>query len=365
MLVTLLNKDNANGLKKALETLSTQESVELCSDFDVLVMDGWSTDSSEDVVREFASRFECVKFIRQRFPGGVGQARIEAVRHALDASYDIIIWGDSENIYGKTYISEILKCINSARECSICSGSTYVRDGLWGKLFYWYHAYHHLFKLVSKRHAPGNNKAVRSEVYKTHIYPATSRSDDFFFSLSIRNDVTICHCKEASLTTALPTSFRGVLVWQRGRVRGLVEGSLLLGRRLPPDFPPWFLFMISPFILTTLYLTRSLGPVHALSILPEALITAFTVGVAYMVLKLELLARERFSGYRPMQGLLGFIGMYLHAVFTTYYSLKYFLKLRGHVDEIRGRDAEVKKYFGFSNNPTETRLQDPPPCFKI
>ncbi len=350
-MIVLLNKDNADGLKKALESLSTQEGVELCSDFDVLVMDGWSTDLSEEVVKGFAGRFECIKFIRQRFPGGVGQARIEVVRHALDAGYDLVIWGDSENIYGRTYVSEILKCINSMGECDICSGSTHVRDGLWGKLFYWYHAYHHLFKSVSKRHAPGNNKAVRPEVYKTYIYPATSRSDDFFFSLSTRNDVMFCHCKDALLTTTLPTSFRGVLAWQRSRVRGLVEGSLLLGKRFPPDFPPWFLFMISPFILTILYLARSVGPAHVFSIISEALTTAFMVGVIYMVLKLELLARERFSGYRPLQGLLGFIGMYLHAMFTTYYSLKYFMELRGHVDELRSRDAEVKKYFGFLNNP--------------
>lgn len=348
-LVVLLNKDNAEGLEKALESLVNQSNASVCVDFDILIVDGWSEDGSELVAERFRERFKCVNFVKQRFRGGVGQARVEAVRYAIDSDYDLIIWGDSENVYSRNYVSGFLKCFNDEAACDVCSGSTYVRDSFWGMLFYWYHTYHHLFKFVSRRHAPGNNKAVKTSLYEKFVYPAIPRSDDFFFSLSIQGSAEFCHCEKASLITTVPRSFKGVIAWQRNRVRGLVEGSLLIGRKLPPDFIPWFLFALSPIIISLTYLIiASLGLTYFLISIPaETVFLAYLVGLTYLAARLELLARERYLRYRPLQGLLGLLGMYLHSIFTTYYTLKFLRLLKHRVTEIKERDKQIKEYFGF------------------
>ncbi|MEM1686750.1 MAG: glycosyltransferase family 2 protein [Zestosphaera sp.] len=349
VLVVLLNKDNARGLKNALESLSKQSGVSICVDFDVLVVDGWSTDNSEQVAEEFKSRFKCINFIKQRFKGGVGQARVEAVKYGMDLGYDLIIWGDSENEYSENYVSSFLKCFNSEKSCDVCSGSTYVRDSFWGMLFYWYHTYHHLFKFVSRRHAPGNNKAVKTSLYKKHTYPAISRSDDFFFSLSLHGNAEFCYCEEASLVTTVPKSLKEVIAWQRNRVKGLVEGSLLTGKKLPPDFTPWFLFMLSPLMVLIAYLAiMSAGLASLTSVPAEVVFLACLAGLTYLIIKLELLARERYLRYRPLQGFLGLLGMYLHSIFTVYYTLKFAKTLKHHLNEIKERDKQVKEYFGFT-----------------
>ncbi|MFN3268525.1 MAG: glycosyltransferase family 2 protein, partial [Zestosphaera sp.] len=334
---------------KALESLINQSSVSICVDFDVLVVDGWSTDDSELVASKFRERFRCINFVKQRFRGGVGQARVEAVRYAMDLGYDLIIWGDSENVYSENYVSSFLRCFGSRESCDVCSGSTYVRDSFWGMLFYWYHAYHHLFKLVSRRHAPGNNKAVKISLYKKHIYPAIPRSDDFFFSLSLHGNAEFCLCEEASLVTTVPKSLREIIAWQRNRVRGLVEGSLLTGKKLPPDFIPWFLFTLSPLIILITYLiAMSEGLTSLTSIPAEAVFLAYLAGLTYLAIKLELLAKEKYLRYRPLQGFLGLLGMYLHSIFTTYYTLKFTNTLKYRVNEIKERDKQVKEYFGFT-----------------
>lgn len=349
MLVVLLNKDNAEGLGKALESLINQSGVSICVDFDVLVVDGWSTDDSELVASKFRERFRCINFVKQRFRGGVGQARVEAVRYAMDLGYDLIIWGDSENVYSEDYVGSFLRCFGDSESCDVCSGSTYVRDSFWGMLFYWYHAYHHLFKLVSRRHAPGNNKAVKISLYEKHIYPAIPRSDDFFFSLSLHGNAEFCLCEEASLVTTVPKSLREIIAWQRNRVKGLVEGSLLAGKKLPPDFIPWFLFALSPLIILITYLiAMSEGLTSLTSIPAEAVFLAYLAGLTYLTIKLELLAKEKYLRYRPLQGFLGLLGMYLHSIFTTYYTLKFTNTLKYRVNEIKERDKQVKEYFGFT-----------------
>lgn len=346
-LVVVLNRNNAEGLKNTLDSLGRQSGVRMCVDYDVLVVDGWSTDASDEVVKQFSNKFKCVELVKQKFPGGVGQARVEAVRQALDLGYDTVVWGDSENVYSEDYVRKILDCVNSAAGCDVCSGSTYVRGSFWGGFFYWYHTYHHLFKLVSKRHAPGNNKAVKTSLYRRYVYPAISRSDDFFFSLSVYGKAKFCQCSEAELTTSIPDSLQGVVAWQRSRVKGLVEGALLNGWGLPPDFLPWFLLMVSPLLLALTHTLRFLGFDALLQSVAWFLTVAYVAGVAYVVVKLELLARERYLRYRPLQGLLGFVGMYLHAFFTTYYTIKYLVELRARADEIREFDRRVRESFGF------------------
>lgn len=347
VLVVILNKDNAEGLKETLSSLAQQVNLTLCKDFDVLIMDGLSKDGSEAVAEDFRRRYECIKFKKQVFPGGVGAARVEAVKYALENGYEAVIWGDSENTYSKDYVSKFIACVDS-NDCLIFSGCSKVKhESIWSRFFYWYHAYHHLFSYVRRKHAPGNNKLVLTKAYEIAVYPAISRSDDFFFSLSV-NGSKICHCPDAVVYISVPKTFRDVVAWQRNRVKGLVEGSLLNGRSMPPDFIPWFLFLLSPLFLLLYHLTSPyvlIGPfLQLFTWFIDSTAVLLTLG---MLVKLEILAKNNYERYKPLQSLLGLAGMFLHAFFTTYYTLKYVKLLRSRKDEIVLKDRKVKEYFGF------------------
>ena len=82
VLVVILNKDNAEGLKKCLESLKNQS----VDDFDVLVMDGGSRDGSKEVAKRFG-----VDFRVQKRLGGTGFARVEACQYALEKGYDVVV----------------------------------------------------------------------------------------------------------------------------------------------------------------------------------------------------------------------------------------------------------------------------------
>lgn len=347
MLIVILNKDNAEGLKETLSSLAQQVNLTLCKDFDVLIMDGLSKDGSEAVAEDFRKRYECIKFKKQVFPGGVGAARVEAVKYALENGYEVVIWGDSENTYSKDYVSKFIECVDS-NDCLIFSGCSKVKhESMWSRFFYWYHAYHHLFSYVRRKHAPGNNKLVLTKAYEIAVYPAISRSDDFFFSLSV-NGSKICHCPDAVVYISVPKTFRDVVAWQRNRVKGLVEGSLLNGRSMPPDFIPWFLFLLSPLFLLLYHLTSPYVLIEPflqfLTWFIDLTAVLLTLG---MLVKLEILAKNNYERYKPLQSLLGLAGMFLHAFFTAYYTLKYIKLLRSRKDEIVLKDRKVKEYFGF------------------
>ncbi|RLG76352.1 MAG: hypothetical protein DRO12_04430, partial [Thermoprotei archaeon] len=110
VLVVILNKNNAQGLRRALGSL-VKQTVPICRVFDVLVLDGGSEDESEEVVLEFAKTFKCIEFRVQKVKGGTGPARIEACNYAYERGYDVIIWGDSENVYDANYVAELVRMV--------------------------------------------------------------------------------------------------------------------------------------------------------------------------------------------------------------------------------------------------------------
>jgi len=354
VLLVLMNKDNAEGLRRCLETLTNQEECRLCECFDILVMDGHSRDGSDKVVEEFSKRYGCVKLVKQAVRGGVGPARAEVVRYAMERGYRYIIWGDSENIYTPKYINSLLKCVDDDHE--VFSGFTKVKHtSIWSRLFFWYHAYHILFSSVRKRHAPGNNKLTKTAVFNKVMYPPSARSDDFYFSvLALKRGVKFRYCPEAEVMVTMPSSLREVKAWQRSRVEGLVEGAYMIGMGFPPDLPLWAAFALLPLAVVALVVVAVTTP-PPMNVIPYSLLGIITLAITWLIVRLEGLAIKAYSEPRRFQGILGFLGMYLHALFTTYYSLKYLVKLWGERGKLRARLEGVLRRFGF--DPSLARLK--------
>ena len=348
-LVILLNKDEWTGLKKALNSLARQKKCTICNCFDILVMDGGSSDKSREVVEEFSRKYPCTRFRVQKIKGGVGPARIEAIRYALDKGYKFIVWGDSGNEYGPEYMANLMKVYKSEK-CDVVSGSAKVKKGsLWSSLMYWYHLYHQLFDFVGKRHAPGNNKLVSTEVYNKVLYPPSSKSDDFFFSLlASRKGFRFCHADKAYVEVSIPENSKEILAWERSRVKGLIEGAYMTGLKLPPILIPWFAYALYPIFLGLLILLFfSAFPWFTIMVI-GLINLLYLAGIVYTSIKLNKLAKLEFGSWSLLYVLLGLIGMYVHAVLTTYYSIKYALVLRKLADELRSKTVCILADYGFN-----------------
>jgi len=244
-LVIILNKNNADNLKKCLESLVNQ-TVEIGKDFDVLVLDGASTDNSRDVALEF-SRYG-VKFKVQKRLGGTGFARVEGCFYALQNGYDVVIWGDSENVYDRNYVKEMLKKL---KECDAVGGIPRVEGGFFAHAFAWYHAIHLLIPGLYKRHIPGNNKAEKTWIYSKVMYPTSVRAEDYGFSLLLlRNGIKLRQdVANAIVYVSLPNSFREVLAWQNARAKGVAQALRLIGFK-PYDVIAWsFVVLIIPILI--------------------------------------------------------------------------------------------------------------------
>jgi len=322
--IVILNKDNADGLRKTLESL-TKQSCPVCECYDIYIFDGGSIDDSKKIAEDFAEKINCIRFVEQKIKGGTGPARIEAVKLLREKNYKIIIWGDSENVYDKDYIKNTIRRYCHEREkisrdkYIIISGRSVVKiDSIWSRIFFWYHIYHQIFpRGVGDRHAPGNNKAVETDIYKLFIYPPCIRSEDFIFSYFIyknfREKIVYLHEKESIVLVSMPQTFKEIIRWQRSRVRGVVECSRIIGLKIPPDFIYWLSFLIYNVLMISLYILT-------LNIIP-IIFYLTTVVLTSIFLYLRSLGNiERSSVFT---GFLGYIGLVLHSIFTTYYVLKY------------------------------------------
>jgi len=329
-LVVIMNKDNAEGLMKCLESL-TMQLCGICRSFDVLIIDGGSSDNSYEVASKFKEKYPCIEFIVQKIKGGVGPARIEAIHYALKKGYDLIIWGDSENIYDPNYIGRILKHIYE-EGCDIVSGKAVVdtEKSVWSKIFFWYHSLHLFLKSLSKIHAPGNNKAVRTHIYNYVNYPPSSRSDDYYFTYlllkkGLIKKVKVCHDDDAKLLASIPSTFSDILKWQKARVKGLIEGALIIGRPPPIDTYAWILFSLAPFIAITLLLTGHL------TLFTIALILITMSIIVLLIIFYKLVAHHNVivgHSNHYLVPLLGIIGAYLHGILTLYYIIYFTLKIK-------------------------------------
>ena len=268
-LLVILNKDNASGLRKCLESAVNMDG--FCKLFHILIMDGGSKDNSREVAEEFRKKYGCITFSVQKVLGGTGYARNEACMYAIENGYDAIIWGDSENIYEKHYAKRLLKKLEHA---DVVGGVPVVRGSFYGHAFAWYHAIHLVFPGLYKIHIPGNNRGEKVEICKSFKYPNTVRGEDYGLSLllrergiKLRQDVA----HDAIVQVSLPESIKDIIQWQNLRAKGAAQ-ALKKVRAKPYDSLAWSIslllfpifcllsiFTIIPIIIyTLLYFSASL-----------------------------------------------------------------------------------------------------------
>ncbi len=262
-LLVILNKDNAPALKECLASIADMHG--LCEDFDVLILDGASKDGSEKIAREYEAQYPCIKFRVQERLGGTGFARREACDYARENGYDVIIWGDSENVYSPQYVRELLKKMS---DNDAVGGVPKVRGGFYAHAFAWYHAMHLVIPNLYKVHIPGNNKAEKVAIFDKVQYPETVRSEDYGFSLLLRKkgiklkqDVA----RDAVVKVSLPENFKEVRAWQRARAKGVAQVLNHVGAG-PWDNLAWG-FIVLFFLLFALFLPLSIYPIIIYSLL--------------------------------------------------------------------------------------------------
>ncbi len=251
VLVVILNKNNAESLRRCLNSLIKQR-CKICQEFDVLVMDGGSSDDSREVTLKFSRDYPCIKFKVQEIIGGTGFARREACIYALERGYDVVIWGDSENEYDESYIEEVLKKL---KKCDVVGGIPEVNGDFFGHAFAWYHAIHLIIPKLYRVHIPGNNRAEKTFIYRKVIYPTSIRAEDYGFSiLLLKKGIRLEQCvANALVRVSLPRTLRDVLSWQEIRARGVAQTLKEI------EFGPWDLLAWSSILaLLIIFLVISL-----------------------------------------------------------------------------------------------------------
>lgn len=305
-LVVILNKDNAEGLKSCIESLLNQ-SARLCEDFDILVLDGLSTDNSEEVVKAYSN--PCIRFKVQEKLGGTGYARVEACEYALKQKYDVVIWGDSENVYFPDYVEKMLDCLKSA---DAAGGLPVVRGGFFAHAFAWYHAIHAIVPKLAEMHIPGNNKAERVEIFKKVKYPESRRAEDYGFSLILRKKGIRLRQRltDAKVLVSLPESIGEVHTWQMARAKGAAEAAHELGA-FPTDSLIWMAALMPiPFAF--------IHPILSLCLF----LLLFLTSTAIFVRSMKYIEKpKKIYFFAP------FLGILIYSVYSLI-SLFHYLKLK-------------------------------------
>ncbi len=306
-LVVILNKDNAEGLRRCLESL-TKQTVKICEDFDVLVLDGASSDASLSVAEGFSRLYPCIRFAVQRKPGGTGYARVEACRYAIENGYDAVIWGDSENVYERDYVEKVLRALETH---DAVGGVPIVEGGFYAHAFAWYHAMHAFLPKLAEYHIPGNNRAERVSVYRIAMYPESRRAEDYGLSLLLRKLGVRLRQRvvDAKVRVSLPENLRDVLRWQRQRAIGAAEAAKLVGCK-PVDALPWLTFL---FLL-------ALAPLSKYAAMLVAAM-AVTVSISLFFATKKYVARPKYRfALAPL------FGIFIHSIFTVL-SVIHYVKL--------------------------------------
>ncbi len=245
-LLVILNKDNAKALEECLD--SVRKMGGLCELFDVLIIDGGSRDNSREVAEKFMQDCSCIKFVVQRRLGGTGYARREACEYATKNGYDVIIWGDSENVYDENYAVSLL---NALKDSDIAGGVPVVDGGFYAHAFAWYHAIHIIIPGLHKIHIPGNNKGEWVRVCKKIKYPETLRSDDYGFSLLAKKMGIKFRQKiaeKAIVYVKVPENMHEVMRWQRARIKGAVQVLKKVGIKPWDQLGLGFLSLLFPIL---------------------------------------------------------------------------------------------------------------------
>ncbi len=311
-LVIILNKDNGEKLRECLETLAKQ-TARICSDFDVLILDGGSKDNSKDVAAEFEKKYSCIKFKVQDKLGGTGFARREGCFYALSKGYDVVIWGDSENAYAKNYVEKMLEKLKS---CDAVAGVPIVRGGFFAHAFAWYHAIHLIFPKLYRRHIPGNNKGEWTSIYRRLMYPESKRAEDYGFSLllikkgiKLKQDVA-----DAKVFISVPETLQEVFAWQKARAKGAAEAAKLVGFK-PLDALAWAMILLI------------FAPLAVLAIFNPLPLIAYTTLLISSAVTLSAASFKYIEKPRKRYILAPLFGVLIHS-FYSLISLLYYIRLR-------------------------------------
>lgn len=215
-LIIILNKDNAENLRRCLISLENQ-TLKIGKDFNVLILDGDSKDNSRDVAKSFQVEFRVQKII-----GGTGFARIEGCKYALEKGYDVVIWGDSENVYERDYVRKVLKGLE---RYDVVGGIPILNGTFFDHAFAWYHAIHLIIPKLYKLHIPGNNKAEKTWIYRKNMYPPSFRAEDYGFSISLlKKGIRLKQgVVDAKVQVSIPKTIGDVLSWQEARAKGVAQ----------------------------------------------------------------------------------------------------------------------------------------------
>ncbi|MEM2324289.1 MAG: glycosyltransferase family 2 protein [Archaeoglobaceae archaeon] len=309
-LLVILNKDNAKKLEECLKSVISQ-SAKLCRDFDVLILDGASRDNSKEVAEEFSRNYPCIKFKVQEKLGGTGFARKEACEFAVKNGYDVIIWGDSENVYSFDYIEKIMQEI---RGFDAVGGVPIVKGNFYSHAFAWYHAIHIVFN-IQKIHIPGNNRADKTEIYRFLSYPESKRAEDYGFSLLLlKNGIRLRQkIVDARVFVSLPEKLKDIVAWQRARVKGCAEALRLV------NFAPFDLIVWSSLVLL-FFLFLALCQINFLPFLVYSMLI-FSFSVFLFIRSYRFIEKPRpWLFFAPL------FGVFVHSVFSLL-GLFYYFKL--------------------------------------
>lgn len=298
VLVIILNKDNAEGLEMCLKSLREQT----YKDFDVLVLDGNSKDNSREVAEKYGVRFK----VQERL-GGTGFARIEGCEIALKEGYDVVIWGDSENVYDKNYVEEIVKAI---KNYDIVGGIPILEGDFIDHAFAWYHAIHLIVPKLYERHVPGNNKAEKTWIYKKIMYPTSVRAEDYGFSLlMLKNSLKVkCGLANARVEVSLPKNLKDILRWQSARAKGVAQALRIV------DFKPYDALAWSMIIL--------LFPILSINLF------AFTLYMTFLILLslfIHFKSKTFIKRFRWHYFIAPLIGILIHSLYSIL-ALTYYLR---------------------------------------
>jgi len=111
--------------KENIERL-IEEIRKLNRDFDVLIIDDNSPDSTGRIADDLAKRHSEVSVIHRPGKLGLGTAYITGFKYALENNYDLVFTMDADFSHQPKYLINLLE---KARECDLVIGSRYIKDG--------------------------------------------------------------------------------------------------------------------------------------------------------------------------------------------------------------------------------------------
>lgn len=171
--IVLKVKNEENNIADALDSLVVQE-----SPLEIIIVDGYSNDRTPEIIREYADRFDFIRFHQH------GGTRGESLNHGLSlAEGEIIALTDGDVIANPNWLKEMRKSLNEGVD--IVAGRT-VNIGLraWEEL--------HRVELFNQGYDctwPGCNLAFKRAVYEEveGVDPWFITAEDIDFNIRATN----------------------------------------------------------------------------------------------------------------------------------------------------------------------------------